>query len=118
MFDFEKLVVYQKALGLVKEVLFWLGQTRGVDEVLSKQLKRASTSILFNIAEGTGRLALADKKHFYTIARGSVFETASILQLLSAMDKLDPTASKKQQETLVEISKMLLALIRSCKPQP
>ena len=41
---------------------------------LSSQMRRAVTSITFNIAEGFGRKILKDRIHFLYIARGSAYE--------------------------------------------
>jgi four helix bundle protein len=49
---------------------------------LVDQLKRASISLVLNIAEGAGKSAIDDKKRFYSIARGSTLECAAILDLL------------------------------------
>lgn len=49
------------------------------DYALTSQIRRSSNSISGNIAEGFGRRTKKDKKHFYTIARGSAFETQSHL---------------------------------------
>jgi four helix bundle protein len=46
---------------------------------LADQLRRASTSIILNIAEGYGRYHYLDSLRFYYIARGSIMETLSAL---------------------------------------
>ena len=48
---------------------------------LSNQLDRASSSIALNLAEGYGRRTQKDKRHFYTIAYGSLKECKTILAL-------------------------------------
>ncbi len=82
MFCFEKLNLYQNArdfnLTIRKEIL----SIEKLDRVSRDQLRRASMSILLNIAEGTSRFSDASKSNFYVIARGSVFECASIINLL------------------------------------
>jgi four helix bundle protein len=67
VFDFEKLDVYNKAKDLNKEILEYLKTNKQTDSYLRDQLKRASISIVINIAEGTGKFSKADKKNFYTI---------------------------------------------------
>ncbi|PIR44610.1 MAG: four helix bundle protein [Candidatus Vogelbacteria bacterium CG10_big_fil_rev_8_21_14_0_10_51_16] len=51
---------------------------------LASQLRRAATSVTSNIAEGYGRQSVADKLHFYTMARGSLLEIQS--QVVLARD--------------------------------
>ncbi|MFD1551369.1 four helix bundle protein, partial [Putridiphycobacter roseus] len=70
MFDFEKLEVYSKAKRFNKSVTIFLASSK-VDKTTKDQLRRASFSILLNIAEGSGRFTKPDKRNFYIIARGS-----------------------------------------------
>jgi len=46
------------------------------------QLGRASFSIVLNIAEGSGKASLNDRKNYFTIARGSVFECVAVIDIL------------------------------------
>jgi|SRR3972149_12340411 len=113
MFDFEKLEVYQKAKALNKEVLKFLRENRLLDNYLRDQLKRASISILINIAEGSGRFSKADKRNFYTISRGSVYECVSLLEIIHDENCIEKTKFDHFINDYEEISKMLLGLIRS-----
>jgi four helix bundle protein len=64
MFDFEKLQVYQKSkefnLKIQKDVL----TMNTIEKTTKDQLRRASLSIVLNIAESTSRFSDADKKTF------------------------------------------------------
>lgn len=113
MFDFEKLVVYQKAKLLNKEILLFLKQEKHIDSFLRDQLKRASISIVINIAEGSGRFTKPDKKNFYIIARGSVYECVSILDVIKDEDSITSEKFKEFYKNFEEVSKMLLGLIQS-----
>ena len=73
MFDFEKLTVYSKTKDFNRAVSSFLKNTK-TDKTTKDQLRRASFSIMLNIAEGSGRFTKPDKRNFYAIARGSVFE--------------------------------------------
>ncbi|MEF2176078.1 MAG: four helix bundle protein [Candidatus Absconditabacteria bacterium] len=113
MFDFEKLEVYKKAKLFNKKILMYLNENKQLDYFLKDQLKRASISIVINIAEGSGRFTKPDKKQFYVISRGSIFEVISLLEIildkgLIAKDIFDNFYQKGE-----EISKMLLGLIKS-----
>ena len=115
MFDFEKLEVYKKAKELNHEILVFLRENKLIDIYIRDQLKRASISIVLNIAEGSGRLSKADKRNFYTISRGSVYECVSLLEIIydeGYIERGKYEYLKAQYET---ISKMLLGLIRSQK---
>ncbi|WP_419555729.1 four helix bundle protein [Pollutibacter soli] len=48
---------------------------------LKAQIRRAAISISSNIAEGSARSSAAERKRFYTIARSSLVETNSQLEL-------------------------------------
>jgi len=56
MFDFEKLDLYQIIKNQNIKVLTLLKSNHQIDPYLLDQWKRASLSILLNLAEGTGRL--------------------------------------------------------------
>ena len=78
---FEKLQVYQKAIDLADEVASLTENFPRGYYFLTDQLNRASLSIAANIAEGNGRFTKADRKNFFTIARGSVQECVPLLEL-------------------------------------
>ena len=49
---------------------------------LADQLVRCSCSVPNNIAEGQGRSTPRDRRHFLTIARGSLFELETQLEIM------------------------------------
>ena len=63
MSDFRSLKVYQDARSFNREV-FLLLKDPAFDRNIRDQLSRASTSIVLNIAEGSGRFTMKDKKIF------------------------------------------------------
>ena len=111
MFDFEKLGVYTKAKNYNKTVTLFLENNKQ-DRVTNDQLRRASFSIMLNIAEGSGRFTKRDKRNFYVIARGSVFECVAIFDYLKEIDSLESDLYKQFYEDLEELSKMLFGLIK------
>ncbi len=112
MFDFEKLDVYQIIKQQNIKVLYLLKKLK-LDPYIEDQWKRASLSSLLNLAEGTGRMSNADKKHFYTIARSSIYECAAILGLIKDMGLIEDEAYVDAYSVYEQISKMLLAMYRS-----
>ncbi|MCJ7543397.1 MAG: four helix bundle protein [Phycisphaerae bacterium] len=78
---FEKLVVYQKADDLADRVAALTQQFPRGFYFLADQLNRASLSIATNLAEGNGRFTKADRRNFFTIARGSAQECVPLLEL-------------------------------------
>jgi len=112
MFDFEKLSVYLKAKSFNLEVGRFLIQCSG-DTPIKNQLRRAALSIALNIAEGSGRKTNADKRNFFVISRGSVFECVAILDILKDEGKLQTEHFKSFYSKAEELSKMLYAMINS-----
>jgi len=113
MFDFEKLEVYQKAKSLNKLVQQLLRSNRTIDSYLRDQLRRASISMVINIAEGSGKFSLGDKRNFYTISRGSVYECVSLFELLLDDASIDQDTFQRFYAEFETVSKMLFGLIQS-----
>ena len=76
---FEDLRFYQDALELVR-LSYALARKMPPEERynMADQLRRASTSVTNNIAEGYGRFHFTDRLRFLYIARGSLEETLNI----------------------------------------
>ncbi len=106
--EFKTLIVYQKAKVLYKLISDEI-VSKLTDRIVKDQLKRASLSIVLNIAEGTSRLSKADQRHFFVTARGSAYECYVIVDLL---DLQNSEVCKSVQSQLEEVSKMLYALIQ------
>ncbi len=115
MFDFEKLEVYQKAKSLNKAVQLLIRSNKAIDSYLRDQLRRASISIVINIAEGSGKFSLGDKRNYYTISRGSVYECVSLFELLLDDASIDADTFQKFYVEFETVSKMLFGLIQSQK---
>lgn len=111
MFDFEKLIVYNKAKAFNKTV-YTLLSSNNYDRTTNDQLRRASFSIMLNIAEGTGRRTLLDKQRFYSMSRGSVYECVAIMDYLKDIEKLDQIEFDLFYTKLDELSRMLYAMIK------
>lgn len=80
-FSFENLDAYKVARLLVRDV-YRLQNKFPIEEkyALGDQIRRSSTSITSNIAEGSGRTSIKEKIHFIEIAFGSLMESFSQLQ--------------------------------------
>ncbi|MBM4177205.1 four helix bundle protein [Candidatus Gribaldobacteria bacterium] len=115
MFDFENLEVYKKAKELNKEILELLRKNKQIDSYIRDQLKRASVSIVINIAEGSGKFSRADKRNFYFISRGSIYECVSLLELILDENQILKDNFSSFYEKFETLSKMLLGLINSQK---
>jgi four helix bundle protein len=85
--SFESLKFYQDSLKLLKASYKLAGNLPNYERYnLSDQLRRASCSILLNIAEGYGRYHYLDRLRFLYIARGSLSETLSAFIIAQNLD--------------------------------
>ena len=107
MLDYEKLDVYQAAIEFSALVVIILKQIPKGNAQLVDQLKRSSLSIPLNIAEGVGKTSLADKKRYYSIARGSGMESGAILDVCKLLKVIDSHKHQKAKNLLVRIVGML-----------
>lgn len=80
-FAFENLEAYKVARILVRDIYRLQNKFPKEEKfALGDQIRRSSTSITSNIAEGTGRNSPKEKIHFIEIAFGSMTESFSQLQ--------------------------------------
>ena len=112
MFDFEKLTVYNKSKAFNLDINHFLTNHK-LDRTTHHQLRRAALSIMLNIAEGSGRYSKKDKRHFYVMSRGSVFECVAIFDYLKDIQIIDQTMFQEFYELLEELSKMLFSMIKN-----
>lgn len=112
-FIFEKLIVCQKSLELVEAIeRLRHERDRKIPHPLIDQLFRASLSIPLNIAEGNGRWHKGDKRNFFWIARGSVFECVPLVQLLQRSQFITESECATLYAKLEELSKMVTGLVQ------
>ena|SRR3989338_4390271 len=116
VFDFEKLDVYRKALSFTNEVYrvtkdFPREEQFGV----VAQLRRAAVSIAQNLAEGCGRRSKNDRRHFFDMARSSIYECIPLLQLSEQQRFFHDGMYDKLYEDSTELSRMLSGLISSLR---
>ena len=114
MKDFRTLMVWQKShrltLDLYKETYnFPKEEMYGV----TSQLRRAISSIPTNLAEGCGRGSDKDFSRFVQIAMGSASEAEYLILLCGDLNYISKENSEKHIESLNEIKKMLVALIKT-----
>lgn len=68
-----------------------------------------------NIAEGKGRFSKKEFVHFLYIARGSIFETITLLIIIQRMRWISDEKIAEIKSMGEEITKMLNSLIKSIK---
>jgi four helix bundle protein len=112
-FDHERLDVYRTGREFNRAVRILLDEIPRGHADSKDNLRRAAQSITRNIAEGAGKWRLADKIHYYHIARGSATECAASLDELVDMAGVPPDRVRPAKEILSRIIAMLVAMIRS-----
>ena len=127
-FIFKNLIVWKKAMELTK-LVYGLVRRFPAEEryALADQLRRAVASIPSNIAEGNGHAGNKDYAHFLAIARGSLYEVVTQLEIAQGLGYID-----NYDEVLPlaeEVARMLGSMLRKygalepksnirCSPSP
>ncbi|MHC4598305.1 MAG: four helix bundle protein [Planctomycetota bacterium] len=113
LFDFERLIVYQKAMELRRLINpLTLNPPRGAAHLVD-HLDRAVDSILLNVPEGNGfPRGSAKRRNHFRIALGSAKEAGSAVNALRAKDRMPGVMGAKARALLIEIVKMLETMSR------
>ena len=117
MFAFEDLLVWQKSIDFAEAVIKTIDQFEAPRKHyrIIEQLEAASISVSSNIAEGKGRFSKKEFIHYLYIARGSLFETISLLILICRLQWIERKTLNELKSIGEEITKMLNSLIKSIK---
>ncbi len=108
---FEEIQAWQKAREVTKKIYSMSNKAEfAKDFSLRDQMKRASVSIMANIAEGHGRRTTKEFANFLNIARGSAIEAQSHLYVAIDLGYINQTEFDETYELLNEISRMTLSL--------
>ena len=79
---------------------------------LTDQIRRAASSIPANIAEGNGRVYRKEYAHHVSIARGSISELSTCLEIAQRLGYVTAVQVAPLLKRAEDISRMLLMLIR------
>ncbi|MCC7364137.1 MAG: four helix bundle protein [Dehalococcoidia bacterium] len=80
---------------------------------LTSQLRRASQSVPLNLAEGQGRDTPMELRHFVRIARGSLAETETGLELGRRLGYVSPDDYETVMLATQRVARVLNGLLRS-----
>ena len=112
----EDLVVFRKTKDLAKEIYRSTSHGKfSKDWGLRDQIRRASVSVLSNIAEGFGRYSVPEFKKFLSIANGSIFEVKAQLLLAIELGYLENQSAEGLIKDCEEVSRLIRALRASTK---
>ena len=116
MSDYKKLKVWQESHNFTIDIYnitknFPNNENYG----LTSQIRRSTSSIPTNIAEGCGQLNNGNLVRFLGIAQGSAFETEYQLLLAKDLGYINETEYNNLIKKIKSIIHMLIALIKSLK---
>jgi four helix bundle protein len=118
MQDFKKLNIWKKAHQLTLEV-YSATKTFPTDETygLRTQMRRASSSIGINIAEGCGTTGQLELRRYLRVSMGSASELEYELLLARDLRLLSDSDHRRLTGQVVDIKRMTAALIRKLKTE-
>lgn len=117
-YSFEKLVVYQTARKLVKEVYILLRRFPTEERFgLCDQLRRSIVSVPSNIAEQSGRTSIKEKVHFLEIAYGSLMEAYCQLDLACDLGYITKEELIPIKNLFFDTSRLIFGLKKSLSNQ-
>jgi four helix bundle protein len=114
---FRDLLVWQKAMGLAREVYlrteeFPKAETFG----LRMQMRRSAVAVASHIAEGHGKLTDADLRRSLGSARGSLYEFETQNELACGLKFIDEDSSRGLLELATETAKLINGLLGVLTP--
>lgn len=117
LFGYEKLLVWQRAIEWTDRILSIAEniETERKHFRLIEQVESSCTSVPMNIAEGKGRFSKKEFVHFLYIARGSLYETMTLLEIFLKRQWISQEEFIAVKNETREIAKMLNGFINSIK---
>ena len=110
-FSFEGLDVYKAARTLVRDVYRLQHKFPKFETyALGDQIRRSSSSVTSNIAEGSGRNSFKEKSRFIEIAYGSLMEAFSQLQIAQDLGYITEEDVDTIRPSFINVAKMLSGL--------
>ena len=115
--DFENLEVWQRSVFFADQILELTEQLNSNRKHfrITSQLESSVTSISLNIAEGKGRYSKKEFIRFLYYARGSAYETVTILEIFKRRSWINIKIFQSLKKEAIEICKMINGLITSIK---
>lgn len=109
----KNLTVWKKSLLLAKEMYTLTSKFPPEEKFgLTSQLRRAAVSVLSNLAEGAARKSDADKARFFIIARSSLVEIDSQIELVKLLSYTSIDDFDKLTQLANDVFAMLTKLIQ------
>jgi four helix bundle protein len=116
---FEDLIAWQRARSLAGEV-YELTATPpfAADPDMKRQMRRAATSVMSNIAEGFERFSKKGFSHFLRVAKASCAEVRSLLYLACDVGYVGVTAFDRVMSQACECGRVIGGLRAAIRRSP
>lgn len=117
--SYRELIVWQKSMQLVTDI-YRVTESLPTGEQfgLTSQIRRAAVSVPSNIAEGFGRQLAGDFVRFLTMARGSLYELQTQIEIALNLHYVPEETVAQLSTKALEVERMLnrfIATIRTSK---
>ena len=114
-FGYEDLEVWNRAVNFARDVIDIIDsiETSRKHYRLFEQIESSATSISMNLAEGKGRFSKKEFVHFCYIARGSLYETMTLLEIFKRNGWINDLQFESLNLEGIEIASMIEGLINS-----
>jgi four helix bundle protein len=114
-FAFKELKVWNKAIEFACAVI---ELTEKLDTPrnhfrLVEQIEAAAASVAQNIAEGKGRFSKKEFRQYLYIARGSLYETVTLLNIFQLRNWITTEQHIQLENNALEIAKMIKGLVNA-----
>lgn len=119
-FAYENLEVWDKSVDFAVDVIDTIDEisTGRKHYRLLEQIEASSTSVPMNIAEGKGRFSKKEFVQYLYIARGSLYETMTLLEVFRRKRWITDDQYSQFELSGKEIASMIKGLINSINLQP
>jgi four helix bundle protein len=116
---YRDLIAWQKAMELARQIYaqteeFPNSETFG----LRMQLRRSAINAASHIAEGHGRLSDAENRKALSVARGSLNELQTQLELAGSLKFVNEETANQLIELATEVAKLINGLIAVLEKEP
>jgi four helix bundle protein len=116
-FGYENLDVWNRAVDFAVRVIETVENisTDRKHYRLLEQIEASSTSVSMNLAEGKGRFSKKEFIQYCYIARGSLYETMTLLEVFRRVKWISDSQFRGLKPDGIEIASMIKGLINSLK---
>ena len=113
---FEKLNVWKLSKDLVKDIYSITNKFPDYEIYgIVSQIRRAAVSVPTNISEGSARITIKDRGHFYMISYSSLMEVLNLIIISYEIQYISESDYEQLRLKINEISNKINALYRANK---